>query len=74
MKLVKQAPEFTPVVITLESQDEVDQLFAMVNFTDFDIDQDLNRVLYNYLYEECAANRQAYTLSSESSAYIVKGN
>lgn len=35
MKVEKKQPDFTPVVITLESQEEVDQLFALANYNQF---------------------------------------
>ena len=33
MKVEQDKADFREVIITLESQDEVDQLFALVNFT-----------------------------------------
>lgn len=35
MKIETKKQEFQPVVITLETQDEVDQMFALANFNKF---------------------------------------
>lgn len=37
MKVEQQEAEFKPVVITLETQEEVDQLYAVMRFVDFEI-------------------------------------
>ena len=50
MKIERKQSKFEPVVITLESQKEVDQMFAMVSTFDFDDeDMDITQLIFDEL-------------------------
>lgn len=48
MKIHKQEATFQPITITLESQEEVDQMFALVTFNRF-YKGDMTDAIYDYL-------------------------
>ena len=55
MKVEKAETKFTPVVITLESQEEVDQMFALVNCVSVRSQADITWPLHEaleHLYED----------------------
>lgn len=45
MKIETKKQEFQPVVITLETQEEVDQMFSLANFNEFDEVNDITQKL-----------------------------
>ena len=50
MKIERKQSKFEPVVITLESQKEVDQMYAMVSRFDFDDeDVDITQLIFDGL-------------------------
>lgn len=49
MKVSTVKQEFQPVVITLETQKEVDQMFQIVKFNDFPEEDDITLGIYNLL-------------------------
>ena len=50
MKIERKQSKFEPVVITLESQKEVDQMYAMVSTLDFDDeDVDITQLIFDEL-------------------------
>lgn len=49
MKIERKQSKFEPVVITLESQKEVDQMYAMVSILDFDEDVDITQLIFDEL-------------------------
>lgn len=53
MKIHKQEATFQPITIVLESQEEVDQMFALANYNRFESKQglDITIVLYEQLEE-----------------------
>lgn len=51
MKITRKESEFQPVVITLETQDEVDQMYAVMRYVDFKNKQDdITNKLFSELY------------------------
>lgn len=52
MKVEKAEAKFTPVVITLESQEEVDQMFALANYNLFKGDLDITEKLFEFLEDK----------------------
>lgn len=52
MKVEKAETKFTPVVITLESQEEVDQMFTLANYNRFKGGVDITDKLFNFLKSE----------------------
>ena len=63
MKIEQKQPEFQPITITLETQEELDQLFAMAKYCTFSNDGDISYELFNEL-----ADKVVEVYSSESSA------
>ena len=52
MKIQRKESEFQPVVITLETQDEVDQMYAVMRFVDFrNKPNDITNELFSLLEE-----------------------
>ena len=50
MKIERKQSKFEPIVITLESQKEVDQMYAMVSTFDFDDeDVDITQLIFDEL-------------------------
>ena len=50
MKIERKQSKFEPIVITLESQKEVDQMYAMVHILDFDDeDVDITQLIFDVL-------------------------
>ena len=50
MKIERKQSKFEPIVITLESQKEVDQMSAMVSILDFDDeDVDITQLIFDEL-------------------------
>lgn len=52
MKVEKAETKFTPVVITLESQEEVDQMFTLANYNYFKGDLDITEKLFEFLEDK----------------------
>ena len=52
MKVEKAEAKFTPVVITLESQEEVDQMFTLANYNRFKGDLDITEKLFEFLEDK----------------------
>ena len=44
MKVTTGKPKFTPVILTLESQEEVDKIFAIMNYTPLHVALNFNGV------------------------------
>ena len=67
MKIERKETEFQPITITLETQEELDQLFAMAKHCTFSFlessDGDISYDLFNEL-----ANKVVKVYSSDSSA------
>lgn len=67
MKIERKETEFQPVIITIETQEELDQLFAMAKYCTFTFlessDGDISYNLFNEL-----ANKVVKVYSSESPA------
>ena len=59
MKIERAESKFEPIVITLESQGEVDQMYAIVSNISFNGHNDITSDLYTYLSERWEAS---YTL------------
>ena len=59
MKVKREDVQFKPVVITLESQEEVDQMYAIVDNISFNGLNDITRDLYTDLSEYW---KESYTL------------
>lgn len=52
MKIEQKQPNFQPVTITLETQEELDQLFAMVKHCDFNsLGTDISFEIYDKLVD-----------------------
>ena len=49
MKIEKQAAQFTPITITLETQEEVDQMFALANWCTFSDAVNITVMLFEQL-------------------------
>ena len=70
MKVERKQSKFEPVVITLESQKEVDQMFAMVSTFDFDgDDMDITQLIFDGL-ADTVDTREIYYL--EQGSYTFK--
>ena len=65
MKIERKEPEFQPITITIETQDELDQLAAMAyycNFSDTVGGEDTSRAIYRSLIDQVLTNyRASYT-------------
>lgn len=69
MKVSTVKPEFQPVVVTLETQEEVDQMFQLANFNTFKGEFDITRSLYDSL--ENLVSYYQY-LQSDDYSYLYK--
>ena len=49
---IRRISRFEPLVITLETQEEVDKLFAVLNFTEINYALHVNASSYKILYEQ----------------------
>lgn len=56
MKIERKESEFQPITITLETQDEVDQMFAMAKHCSFNYpkEEDIAYIIYHQLNEKVA--------------------
>ena len=70
MKIERKQSKFKPVVITLESQKEVDQMFAMVSTLDFDDDMDITQLIFDELDNTVDICETVYYL--EQGSYTFK--
>ena len=52
MKVEKAETKFTPVVITLENQEEVDQMFTLANYNSFKGSVDITEKLFEFLEDK----------------------
>lgn len=68
MKVEKSAPKFEPIIITLETQEEVDQMFALANFMSFEGCDNITFQLFEEL--EGYANLDKYVL--DEGAHLFK--
>lgn len=66
MKIERKQSKFEPIVITLESQKEVDQMHAMMSTFDFDDeDMDITQLIFNEL-DNTVGIRETYYLEQGS--------
>ena len=68
MKVERKQSKFEPIVITLESQKEVDQMFAMVSTFDFDGDVDITQLIFDGL-ADTVDTRETYYLEQGSCTF-----
>lgn len=67
MKVERKQSKFEPVVITLESQKEVDQMFAMVATFEFDDeDVDITQLIFDALNNTVDIRETYYQLKQGS--------
>ena len=67
MKVERKQSKFEPVVITLESQKEVDQMHAMVSTFDFDDeDMDITKLIFDELDKIVDIRETVYCLERGS--------
>lgn len=72
MKVSTVEPEFQLVVITLETQQEVDQMFQIVKFNDFPEEDDITLGIYNVLAE--LVSDSVYNVAEETYLNHTKEN
>ena len=71
MKVERKQSKFEPIVITLESQKEVDQMYAMVSRFDFDDeDVDITQLIFDGLNNTVDTCETYYYL--EQGSYTFK--
>ena len=70
MKITREETKFQPITITLESQEEVDQMFALANHMCFQDRPDITEKLYNELEE---AHYHDYYLVDGSNKFVKEG-
>ena len=70
MKIERKQSKFEPIVITLESQKEVDQMFAMVSTLDFDDeDVDITQLIFDELDNTVGIRETYYQLKQGSCTF-----
>ena len=70
MKVERKQSKFEPVVITLESQKEVDQMYAMVSRLDFDDeDVDITQLIFDALNNTVDIHETYYRLKQGSRTF-----
>ena len=71
MKIERKQSKFEPVVITLESQKEVDQMYAMVSALDFDDDDgvDITQLIFDGLDNTVETHETYYRLKQGSRTF-----
>ena len=70
MKVERKQSKFEPIVITLESQKEVDQMYAMVSTLDFDDeDVDITRLIFNEIDNTVDIRENDYYLEQGSCTF-----
>ena len=70
MKIERKQSKFEPIVITLESQKEVDQMYAMVATLDFDDeDVDITQLIFNELVNTVDIKETYYRLKQGSCTF-----
>ena len=70
MKVERKQSKFEPVVITLESQKEVDQMHAMVSTFDFDDeDVDITQLIFDELDNTVGIRETYYQLKQGSCTF-----
>lgn len=68
MKIERKEPEFQPITITIETQDELDQMFAMAEYCSFSNSEggDITSLLFDGLWDKVVK-----TYESESEFSII---
>ena len=70
MKIERKQSKFEPIVITLESQKEVDQMYAMVSTFDFDDeDMDITQLIFDELDNTVDIRETYYQLKQGSCTF-----
>ena len=70
MKVERKQSKFEPIVITLESQKEVDQMFAMVSTLDFDDeDVDITQLIFDELDNTVGIRETYYQIKQGSCTF-----
>ena len=71
MKVERKQSKFEPVVITLESQKEVDQMHAMVSTFGFDDDEDVDitQLIFNELVNTVGIRETYYQIKQGSCTF-----
>ena len=70
MKVERKQSKFEPIVITLESQKEVDQMYAMVSTLDFDDeDVDITQLIFDELDNTVDIRETYYQLKQGSCTF-----
>ena len=70
MKIERKQSKFEPIVITLESQKEVDQMHAMVSTFDFDDeDMDITQLIFDELDNTVGIRETYYQLKQGSCTF-----
>ena len=70
MKVERKPSKFEPIVITLESQKEVDQMYAMVSTFDFDDeDVDITQLIFDELGNTVDIRETYYQLKQGSCTF-----
>ena len=70
MKIERKQSKFEPVVITLESQKEVDQMHAMVSTFDFDDeDVDITQLIFDELDNTVGIRETYYQIKQGSCTF-----
>ena len=70
MKIERKQSKFEPIVITLESQKEVDQMFAMVSTLDFDDeDVDITQLIFDELDNTVGIRETYYQIKQGSCTF-----
>ena len=73
MKIERKQSKFEPIVITLERQKEVDQMYAMVSTLDFDDeDVDITQLIFDELDNTVDIRENDYHLLEQGSCTFKK--
>lgn len=74
MKIERKEPEFQPITITIETQDELDQLVAMAYYCNFHVSvggEDSSRVIYQAISDQ-ALNKYRALFANPIYLEVVK--